>query len=146
MTVGQIFEQLGEPRFRDLETRLLDRLVSERAAAGGSSQPLVLATGGGMPVTPGNFERLEALGEVVALGADLDILAGRLLADGGRPLLAKGDDGDTRSGAELLKEKLERLIEPRAHVYARARYKLDTGGWTPEEIAEEVLKRLGLAS
>lgn len=147
MTVAQIFEELGEPRFRELESALLDRLAADRSNQGSAQvQPLVIATGGGMPVAPGNFERLAALGEVIALGADLDVLAARLLADGGRPLLAGKNHGESRPACDILKEKLSGLLTQRAPIYAQARYKLDTEGLTPEDIAEEVLKLLRLTA
>ena len=140
MTIPQIFERHGETRFRALESELLEKLARGELA----SQPLVIATGGGMPVAPGNFERLEALGAVIYLQADLDVLTTRLVNEGGRPLLAGNRDAVGKSSADLLKEKLAGLVSVRAPVYGRARYKLDTDGRTPEDIAEQVLKLLGL--
>jgi shikimate kinase len=140
LTVPQIFERHGEARFRTLETALLERL----AAGLLDNQPHVIATGGGMPVTPGNFERLQALGEVIFLKADLEVLTARLMQEGGRPLLARSSHEQAGSARHLLKEKLAGLVSQRTPVYSRARYKLDTDELTPEGIADQVLKLLGL--
>lgn len=137
MTIPEIFQHFGEPHFRKLETDVLDRLLDQMHGTNEVPPGLVIATGGGMPVSPGNFERLASLGEIVYLEADLDVMVERLLAEGGRPLLA---DGGQSNPFDRLKTKLAALLDQRACVYARARYKVRTTALTPEQVAEAVFK------
>lgn len=82
-TVAEIFEDLGEERFRDLES-------AELAAALASDRPSVIATGGGVVERPENRAALDAA-VVVWLRADDDVLVERLTNSSvERPLL--GDD------------------------------------------------------
>ncbi|HEY9868231.1 MAG TPA: shikimate kinase, partial [Candidatus Obscuribacterales bacterium] len=93
-------------------------------------------------VSPGNFERLARLGEIVYLEADLDVMVERLLAEGGRPLLADTGEGNHNNRFDRLKNRLAALLDERAPVYARARYKVRTTALTPEQVAEAVMKLL----
>lgn len=148
MTVPEIFKNLGEAHFRQLETELLERLISKSKSAGGSGpyQPFVLATGGGMPVTAGNFERLVALGDVVLLEATLDSLASRVAEEGGRPLLADSQEAGPDTAFERVREKLAGLMSERALAYSKARYKVHTTARPPEEVAEAILELLNIAT
>lgn len=140
MDIPEIFQHFGEPHFRKLETDLLDRLLGQMHGTNQVRRGLVIATGGGMPVSPGNFERLAELGEIVYLEADLDVMAERLLAEGGRPLLSDGGKKDHNNRFDRIKTKLAALIDQRACVYAQARYKVRTTALTPEQVAEAVFK------
>lgn len=68
--IREIFAAWGEPRFRDLESEALEACAQWPGA--------VLATGGGIVLREQNRRALKALGFVVWLAADPDVLARRL--------------------------------------------------------------------
>jgi shikimate kinase len=105
-TVAAIFATDGVAAFRDLETRaLLDVLAGP---------PVVVATGGGVVLAPGNRRALVERSRVVWLRTPVEVLAGRLARDEQvRPLLVD-DDGSA----------LQRLADEREALYA------DVAEWT----------------
>jgi len=58
-TIAEIFAGQGEPAFRDYESQVIAELLQ--------GEPLVIATGGGLPVRPANRELLKRAGEEGAL-------------------------------------------------------------------------------
>ena len=101
LSVRELFEKEGEAGFRRLESELLDELLA-------APEPHVIATGGGVVVTPENRERLKGAGFfVVWLDADPAFLASRAADKSTRPLL----DGDPVG-------TLKRLSSERAPWYA----------------------------
>ncbi|HVM31367.1 MAG TPA: bifunctional shikimate kinase/3-dehydroquinate synthase [Candidatus Limnocylindrales bacterium] len=96
---AEIIDNDGEPAFRALERRALEKACSEPRA--------VIGTGGGTPLDPLNRWTLMSHGLRVRLDAPLDRLADRLASDTvSRPLL----------GSDLL-AGLSRTAEARAAVY-----------------------------
>ena len=79
LTVAEIFKTMGEPHFRQLETNLLNDFLHREI------KQFVLATGGGIAVTPGNYEILSRLGLVICLIARSQCLAERLQGNTSRP-------------------------------------------------------------
>lgn len=79
MSIRAVFEQHGEPVFRDWERRLVAELAS--------STKTVIATGGGLPAQPGNLEALKAHALVVCLWASPEAIFERVRAHTHRPLL-----------------------------------------------------------
>lgn len=85
MTIADIFERYGEPEFRALERRVIQRLLNDRSAS-------VVALGGGAFIDAETRALVLEKGHVVWLEADIDILVERTAKKPGkRPLLAKGD-------------------------------------------------------
>ena len=82
-TIEEIFERHGEPAFRDLERRVILRLLE--------SGPCVLATGGGAFMDAETRANVARLGVSVWLRAELDVLVKRVKRRNNRPLLKKGD-------------------------------------------------------
>ena len=78
-SVSEIFAQLGESHFRDLEQSTLEDLVGVCG--------IVLSTGGGLVLRPTNRETLKRIGIVAWLDADPEILFERAMRSGRRPLL-----------------------------------------------------------
>ena len=64
LSVTQIFEQEGEPAFRELETNALEGLKQERS--------LLVSCGGGVVETPKNIDLIREMGFCVYLEGDLD--------------------------------------------------------------------------
>lgn len=108
--VGEIFAEFGEPAFRDVERRVIARLLD--------GPPVVLATGGGAFMSAETRRRIRERGVSVWLRADLDLLVARTEKSRTyRPLLAQGDRRAT----------LKRLMDERYPVYAEADLTVDTG-------------------
>jgi shikimate kinase len=131
-SVAEIFSKEGEAHFRQLESNLLDEIVSQRWS------DLILATGGGIIVTPGNIERLHAIGCVVCLIADPQCLARRLEADQSRPLLKAQDQ---KGKAKQLSE----LVAARMRFYQRATHTVETDDLLTDQVAKKVEELLCLA-
>ena len=82
-SIKEIFEQHGEPAFRDLERRLVEELAS--------SSDTVIATGGGLPLNPLNMASLKSHALVVGLWASPERILDRVKAHSHRPLLNTPD-------------------------------------------------------
>jgi shikimate kinase len=122
MTIPEIFSSYGEPAFRDLERRVLARLLAEG--------PRVLATGGGAFVEPRTRAEIAALGTSVWLRAELDLLWDRVRDRPGRPLLQVADPRDA----------LAELMARRHPVYALADVTVDSRrGASHEATARAIL-------
>ena len=138
MTVAEIFELHGESHFRKLES---DELQKLKANPPQSDQ--VFATGAGLPAYGDNFDELSALGDVVALHADVSVLSRRLSGDTKRPLLAnRASTCSTPLAANDLEQRLAKLVEARQSVYSRARYRIDTSALSPDQVARAIIEAL----
>lgn len=106
LTIPEIFEQFGEPYFRDGERRVIARLIEEGHG--------VIATGGGAFVDPAT--RALILERAIAVWIDCDVatLVQRTARRNSRPLLKNGDP----------REILTRLAEERGPLYAQAPIKV----------------------
>jgi shikimate kinase len=123
-SVADIFAIHGESIFRDLEKRVIARLVGE--------EPLVLATGGGAWMQAGVREIIKQHATSVWLRADIDVLTDRVSRRSHRPLLETGDK----------REILERLMGERYPVYAQADYTVDSSHGPHDRVVERVIETL----
>lgn len=121
-SVREIFEHVGEGRFRELEARVLDESMRP--------DPVVVATGGGTLTFPRNLAAARSAGLVVWLNPEFATLTRRV---GGR---GKEDRPLFRDEATVLALYRERLP-----AYAVADLKVDIA---PGESVEEVAARIGL--
>jgi shikimate kinase len=80
-SIQEIFAQEGEAYFRQLETALLRELVES-----GHARPLILSTGGGMPMKEENRQLLKTFGLSVYLHVSFEDIRQRLAGDCTRPL------------------------------------------------------------
>jgi shikimate kinase len=127
-SITEIFETVGEDRFRDLEERVVAAVVAPWR---------VISTGGGVVVRPANIEVMRASGTVIWLRADTETLADRVQSGQGRPLLT--DEGPVDA-------KLAAIFEIRRPLYeAAAHHIVDTDGLTAESVAE-IVEELWLGS
>lgn len=122
--IADIFEKYGEPEFRDLERKVIARLL------GGEIK--VLAPGGGALMNDQTAELVHASAISVWLRADLDILVERTARNNKRPLLKNGDP----------REILQGLIDRRYPVYARSDVVVDSTLAEAEHTLEVLLKAL----
>ncbi len=120
-SIEEVWEIRGEAGFRELEAAAVARLASEPQA--------VIATGGGAVLVARNVAVMRATGLVVWLEASPEVLAARVGAETGRPLLT-GTDPRTRL-AELLAARRARYDEA-------AHRRIPTDGRKPEAVAQEV--------
>jgi shikimate kinase len=121
-TIRQIFEQAGEPFFRQVEHAALVE-VAKKA-------PAVIALGGGTFVQRPNFELIrQTRGATIWLDCPIEELWERCLAMDNRPLFRD-------------RESFFKLFEQRLPYYRQAEFRIATGGRSPEEIVQEIL-RLG---
>ncbi len=108
LTIEDIFDMYGEPAFRDVERRVVARLLSE--------EPHVISTGGGAFMDLDTRQIIAERGISLWLRADLDLLVARTGRRNNRPLLKQGNR----------REILERLMEERYPVYARTDIVVDS--------------------
>ncbi|PKB67039.1 MAG: hypothetical protein BZY81_05705 [SAR202 cluster bacterium Io17-Chloro-G4] len=130
--ISQIFQEDGEPAFRELERSVIRDLCSQSGK--------VIAAGGGSFVDQDNRNLMLANGQVVCLSARPETILQRISRSQGnekqvgnapvRPLLA-GDDPLRR---------IKELLAQRAESYAQADYTVETDELTPEQVADKVLE------
>ena len=126
--VGQVLLQLGEERFRQLESAVL------RDAA--EAEKVVIATGGGAIISAANRALMRERGLTVYLHVPVGTAWQRIQqhlqqsgASAVRPLVV-GDDGS---------ERLNRLYETRKGWYEEAEVHVDTEHQTPETLAQRLV-------
>ena len=125
-SIPEIFTQEGEAAFRERERRAV-RAATEIPDA-------VISVGGGALLAAENRAALERDALVVCLTATAEAIAERVGPNpADRPLLA---------GATSVTDRVRALLAERAPVYAQVRERVDTSAATPEEVAEEVIRRL----
>ncbi len=122
-TISRMFADRGEAWFRILESELIERLSKEK-------EPMVISTGGGLPMQPQNKELLEQLGDVIYLQVQPETVLKRLEKDTTRPLL-QGEDKE---------QKVKELLAYRGPIYEDvADYTIVTDELTPKEIVRKIL-------
>lgn len=107
-SIAQIFNERGEPYFRDLETAVLRSVDINKVQ--------VIATGGGIIEREENWQLMRKLGGIVYLQASWDCLRNRLTGTTGRPL-AMQEHGWTQ---------VESLYAKREQYYLQADYVVNT--------------------
>ena len=107
-TVEEIFSHYGEISFRDVERRVIARLLSGKRH--------VLATGGGAFMDAQTRALIKERGLSVWLRVDIELLIKRVAKRATRPLLREGDPRQT----------LERLVAERYPTYAQADITIDS--------------------
>lgn len=123
-SIADIFALYGEPIFRDLEQRVISRLLGE--------SQLVLATGGGAWMQPPVRTLIKERATSIWLRAELDVLLDRVRKRTHRPLLETGDK----------RAILERLMEERYPTYALADKVLDSGHGSHDKVVERLITLL----
>lgn len=123
-SIADIFSMHGEPIFRDLERKVIARLVHEK--------PVVIATGGGAWMQEPVRQAIAGNATSVWLRADLDTLVERVSKRHHRPLLEKGDK----------RSILSKLMEERYPVYAQADLVVDSNQGPHERVVDLVIQAL----
>jgi shikimate kinase len=123
-SITDIFAVYDEEIFRDLERRVIKRLL------GKNNQ--ILATGGGAYLQEPVKQMIQQKAFTIWLRADLDVLLERVGRRDTRPLLAKGNK----------RQILSRLIKERYPKYEDADMIVDSGTGPHENVVKTIVKRL----
>jgi len=120
ISIEEIFQTVGEGKFRDLEWGALQSLAGRR--------DLVVATGGGLFLGVVQRAFLKAHGHTVWLDASLASIRRRLGEGPGRPLWSAHDPVALRA-----------FFDKRRAAYALADRRVDPEGLDPGAVAERIL-------
>jgi shikimate kinase len=132
-TIAEIFADDGERKFRNLESQLVDELLTRTQ--------IVIAWGGGVILREQNRQRLRESSYRIWLKASADTIAARLeqdlQTDSQRPRLTSLDEP-----AEICS-----LLEERQPLYEEsADLAVDTDGLSPDEVADEIWRKINGAN
>jgi len=119
--ISAIFEQDGEPVFREWERRICE-MIEDRSG-------LVIATGGGLPINEANLQSLKRHSLVVCLWASPETILERVSGHSHRPLL---NDPNPR-------ERIRSLLAQREPHYRQADVLVSTEMRSTREVAQHVL-------
>ncbi|MAX04830.1 MAG: hypothetical protein CL883_05875, partial [Dehalococcoidia bacterium] len=127
--IRQIFSNLGESTFRDLEhKKLLEVVVGDN---------LIISTGGGILTDPRNQPVMSELGTTICLEASADMIANRLKHDESseiRPMLKE----------DLSRESISKLKASRQQLYSQADWTIHTDKLSPKAVANEIFRAIRL--
>lgn len=137
MTVREIFRELGERKFRALETQTMSKILRR----GGRRK--VVALGGGALLSAANRILVSGAGTVVYLSCSQRELYRRLAPMKDRPLL-HGGDRHRQSGAQMMRTRIRQLMGVRMKQYRRADITVSTTRRSIAETAAEIIKKLEL--
>lgn len=124
--ISEIFDELGEGAFRDME----HQCARELSSAGGR----VIATGGGALTFARNREALRHNGRIILLNTPLPIIRRRLSGDTTRPLLNRPDR----------EQAMEQLYHSRLPLYREAADIVVPAKGTPGAVCREIMQALGI--
>ncbi len=127
MTINEIFEEKGEPYFRNIEKELCRRFAEPKSK--------IIATGGGIIKDDENVANLRKGGVIIYLRSTPERIAYNLRFDNSRPLLA----GDNKQ------EKIAALMAERKELYERcADITIDVSNMNLDETLKKIYEVLGL--
>jgi shikimate kinase len=127
LKVREIFENKGEPYFRQLEKQVLAQVLQ------GDGQ--VIATGGGVVLYEDNLRLLQERSLIVCLMADVNAIVRRAGSGTQRPLLMTSDKW----------QRINELLKQRKQYYANAHIQIDTSDLTVDEVVGKILALAGSA-
>ncbi len=125
--INEIFQQEGEPVFREWEARIVEELTHRRKT--------VIATGGGLPTREANLASLKTHALVVCLWASAESIYERVRDHSHRPLLNEPEP----------LAKIRSLLSAREPYYRRADVLVNTEQRTVREIAMQVVHQFHIA-
>lgn len=120
MPVARIFAELGEGRFRELETEAMTSVLE--------GEPSIISPGGGWIAQPGNFEAARPTSFFVWLTCMVNTAANRAEEGERRPLLS----------VQPL-DAMRRLLSERERYYKQADAEIRNESRAPRETAKEVV-------
>ena len=133
MTIPQIFDQMGEARFRELETEALSEVAV--------TQDVIVGCGGGTPCHGGNMDLMNQAGTTVWLTTSPERITARLLLPEEkckRPKILHLPDEEV---LPLFKAELQ----ARAPIYGQAQLQFDSTDIETAQETEVTARRLAAA-
>jgi shikimate kinase len=124
MPIADLFDRYGEAEFRNLERRVIHRILKER--------PVVLATGGGAFQDEATRQVARSTGVTIWLKADLEVLFERVSRRSYRPLLKSGNP----------RQVLARLMSEREPIYELADLTIRTADQPLSIVVDHTAERL----
>lgn len=126
-TISELFEDVGEVKFRKMEHEALNSIVNR-------SEGFVLSLGGGTPCYANNHLVMEREDVVsIYLKVSIPELGRRIRQqEGKRPLVKK-------LGDEELDEFIAKHLFERSYFYHKAKHVLSADGKTPEDMVNEIM-------
>jgi shikimate kinase len=131
-TITQLFEQLGEEKFREIETDIISNLIQNNASA-------VFSLGGGSLLNKQNLKLITKSGLLIYIKSGLGEIWERTKNKTKRPLLLI--EGKFPSKAEFMK-KANTLMESRQPGYNKSQIVINRDGKEAEEVVEEIISKL----
>lgn len=134
MSIPEIFDNFGEPYFRDGERRVIARLINERIArpGAGSEGRIVIATGGGAFCNAETRALILDKAITIWLDSEVETLIDRTARKDNRPLLKNGDP----------REILARLRAEREPFYSQAPIHVLSGSGPHIQTVNKVLQEI----
>jgi len=126
-TISEIFTEVGEPAFRELEKKVVAELLTRKKT--------VISTGGGLPANPDNLVSLKTHSLVVCLWASPEKIWERVRSQTHRPLLNEPDP----------LAKIRSLLEARSPCYRQADVLLNTEMRSLKDVAQQVIYQFQMA-
>jgi shikimate kinase len=124
-SIAEIFEDFGEPEFRRLEERVIERLLGEGTR--------IIALGGGAFINEKTRNNIVHEGLSIWIQADIDILFERVMRKPGkRPLLATDNP----------KQTLSDLMAKREPIYAKAELHVQSVPGTKSEMRDVLIRAI----
>ncbi len=124
MSIPEIVEKYGWPRFRDLESELARELAGR--------DNIVIDTGGGVIERPENIEALRKNARIFWLKASVKTIVLRIQGGTERPALTSG---------KTFTEEVAEVLERRTPKYeSAAHFAIDTEELTPVQVAERIIE------
>ena len=109
--IPQIFEEEGESRFRDIESRMLHEVAE--------MEDVVIACGGGTPCFNDNMDYMNSMGDTVFLNANSEAIKGHLsMGKSIRPLIQG-------KSPEELEAYIKESLAVRLPFYEKAKHVVD---------------------
>jgi shikimate kinase len=126
MTITEIFNLLGEQKFRSEETRIL-KMISKQSGN-------IISTGGGIIIQSENRHILKEAGYTIFLNASPEVLASRIKNSTKRPVL---------NSSQPMTEQFSNIWESRKDwYYSTADLTLETDELTSNDVSEKIIDLL----
>lgn len=130
MSIVEIFSELGEERFREMETEALQDVAS--------MTDVIVGCGGGTPCHGDNMELMNSAGTTIWLTTSPERITARLLLSDQK---MKRPKINTLSNDEVL-PLVEKELQERAPYYAQAQLQFDSTDIETAEATERTARRL----
>lgn len=125
MIISNIFSEMGEKHFRDLESRAVEKVCKLNNH--------IISTGGGVVIREKNIQNLKTTGMLFCLDATPEVIFQRTSQETHRPLLQVADPIG----------RIREMLETRKPFYDKADHKIDTSQLTVEQVSDKIAELFG---